>query len=255
MMRKNAVIMIITLLIPLYMLGNIPGDTTIRNVLIQFSYTAEIFPASWHSPAIHAKGEQIDASETERTKRVMAAALSKYPEELLQVSLRAVYFLKTMSMYNVGFGGTNSTDAVYLTNNGAETGYTDFYLEQTLHHEYSSILFRNYPSLLDTIAWKEANIAGFDYNDPEAGVGAIRKNQTSQDIDTALCRVGFLTQYAYSDMENDINTIAQNLFKPSPGFWNVVNEYPRIREKVRILMNFYNRLSRKFTPGFFMKMN
>src|SRR5262249_10670483 len=125
---------------------------------------------------------------------------------------------------------------------------------QTFHHEFSSILFRNYPSLLDTIAWKNANIPGFDYNDPEAGVGAIRKNQSSQELDTALCAKGFLTQYAYSSLENDINTVAQNLFKPSHGFWEIVDRYPRINRKTKLLIAFYNQLHSVFTESYFRQM-
>ena len=101
-------------------------------------------------------------------------------------------------------------------------GYTELYLEQTFHHEFSSILYRNHPSFFDEAGWKNANISGFDYNDPEAGVGAIRNNQSSQDLDTALCKKGFLTQYSVSGMENDINTFAQNIFSPSENFWRML---------------------------------
>ncbi len=71
-----------------------------------------------------------------------------------------------MKFYDVPYGGTNSTDAVYLVNRGAPLGYTDKYLEQTFHHEFSSILFRNFPALLDTGLWKGANQINYIYNDP-----------------------------------------------------------------------------------------
>ncbi|MEP7164419.1 MAG: hypothetical protein ABI741_06990 [Ferruginibacter sp.] len=230
-------------------------DTAIKGVRIQFTYRPSIFPLSWLNAGINAKGEPILPGEISRVKMLMVRALSKYPDTVLQKELRAVYFLRSMSMYNVIYGGTNSRDAVYLTDNGVDMGYTDAFIEQTFHHEFSSILYRNYPALLDTMVWKAANIPNFDYNDPEGGLGAIRKDESSQDLDTALCRIGFLTQYAYSDMENDVNTIAQNLFKPSPGFWNIVNTYPRIKEKVRLLVNFYIKISSGFNQQFFMKMN
>ena len=160
-----------------------------------------------------------------------------------------------MKYYDVGFGGTNSNDALYLTNNGVNMGYTDDYLEQTFHHEFSSILIRNFPSFLDTVQWKAANIEGFDYNDPEAGVGAIRNNQSSQSADTALCKKGFLTQYALSSLENDVNTLAQNMFRPDPGFWAIVDNYPRIREKITLLISFYSQLSGQFTESYFRQFD
>ena len=160
-----------------------------------------------------------------------------------------------MKFYDVGYGGTNSTDALYLTNSGTVAGYSDLYLEQTFHHEYSSILYRNYPSFIDEEAWKEVNITGFDYNDPENGVGAIRNNESSQDLDTALCKKGFLTQYSLSGIENDINTFAQNIFSPSAGFWKIVDQYPRIKNKVKLLIDFYKKIDPLFTNEYFKKFN
>ena len=231
------------------------GDTAIQGVLVSFSYSTSIFPPGWQPSPINAKGTGIDNKEIERSKLIMAKALKKYPVSVLQKNLRAVYFLKEMTFYNVGYGGTNSTDALYLTNNGVAEGYTNLYLEQTFHHEYSSILYRNYSSFLDEAAWKKANNTGFDYNDPEAGVGAIRNNQSSQDLDTALCVKGFLTQYSLSGMENDINTFAQNLFSPSVNFWNYVDHYPNINKKTKLLISFYNKIDPIFTENYFRKLS
>lgn len=255
-MKKVLLLFFIALSIPFAMMGmGIDfSDTIIKGVNIQFSYSLAVFPESWMVSEINAKGVAIAANEISRTKSVMVLGLAKYPDSLLRAELKAVYFLKSMSMYDVPFGGTNSNDAVYLTNDGIDQGYTDRYIEQTFHHEFSSILFRNHPSFIDTVSWKEANIPGFDYNDPEAGVGAIRKDRSSQDLDTALSSKGFLTQYAYSGIENDINTIAQNLFKPADGFWDIVNHYPRIEKKVSLLVKFYSKIDPMFTKEYFLSM-
>ncbi len=229
-------------------------DTTIKGVTISFTYANSIFPRSWQAAPISAKAEKLAASEMQRSKTVMIRTLSKYTLSALRNDLKVVYFLKSMEFYNVDYGGTNSEDALYLTNNGTSSGYSDLYLEQTFHHEYSSILYRNHPSFINDAAWKAANIAGFDYNDPENGVGAIRNNESSQDLDTVLCRKGFLTQYSLSGMENDINTFAQNIFSPSEGFWKIVDQYPRIKKKTRLLIDFYNKIDPQFTEDYFRKL-
>jgi hypothetical protein len=228
-------------------------DTLIRGVNVSFSYLKGIFPSDWQPAPISAKADPILQSEINRSKVITAKALAKYPAMMLYKNLRSVYWLKNMSFYDVGYGGTNSTDALYLTNNGTALGYTDNYLEQTFHHEFSSILYRNFPVLFDTSAWKTANL-NFDYNDPEDGVGAIRNNASSQDLDTMLCKRGMLTQYAMSSLENDMNTMAQNLFCPSPGFWKIVDQYPRIRKKALLLIGFYNKIDPSFTEQYFRKM-
>ncbi len=232
-----------------------PADTTIRNVFVSFNYSPAIFPDSWQAAPITARGEQIASSEINRSNAIIVKALSKYPAGAIQNDLKIVYFLKTMKFYDVGYGGTNSTDALYLTNNGTALGYSDLYLEQTFHHEYSSILYRNHPSFIDEDDWKKSNIPGFDYNDPENGVGAIRNNQSSQDLDTSLCKKGFLTQYSLSGMENDINTFAQNIFSPSTGFWEIVDQYPRIKKKITLLISFYNKIDPLFTDMYFRNLN
>jgi hypothetical protein len=231
------------------------GDTTIQGILVSFRYSNSIFPTDWQAAPISAKAEAIAPTEISRSKMVMVKALKKYPVSALQKDLKAVYFLKSMQFYNVGYGGTNSTDALYLTNDGVKEGYTDLYLEQTFHHEYSSILYRKHSVFFDEARWKEANIPRFDYNDPEAGVGAIRNNESSQDLDTALCAKGFLTQYSLSGIENDINTFAQNIFSPSENFWLYVDRYPRINKKATLLIAFYNKIDPLFTETYFRKLS
>lgn len=231
-----------------------PADTTIKGVLVSFRYSLSIFPSSWQTAPVSAAGTAIDASEIKRSKLVIARALNKYPVATLEANLKKIYFLKSMEFFGVGYGGTNSTAELYLTNDAAKNGYTDTYIEQSFHHEFSSILFRNYTSRLDTVAWKKANIAGFDYNDPEAGVGAIRNNESSQELDSVLCRKGFLTQYAYSSLENDVNTVAQNLFTPEENFWAYAEKFPRIKQKVKLLIAFYNKINPVFTEAYFRKL-
>lgn len=228
-------------------------DTIIKQVRIEFEYSSTIFPDTWQVAPVNAWGDPISTSEITRSKRVMIKALNKYPDAVLNENLSTVYFLKNMRYFGVPYGGTNSYNAVYITNDGIESGYSDLYVEQTFHHEFSSILFRKYAAFLDTADWKSANLSGFDYNDPENGVGSIRKNESSQDIDTFFCRQGFLTQYALSSIENDINTIAQNLFSPSQGFWRIADSYPRIQKKVTLLISFYNKISPLFTEVYFRK--
>ena len=253
-MKVIATLVFLIATIPVYS-GVLPADTTIKGVSVNFRYSATIFPESWQTVPINATGEQISAVEIERSKSIIARAFNKYSVSSLKKNLQIIYFLKSMKFYDVGYGGTNSTDALYLTNNGAAMGYNDLYMEQTFHHEYSSILYRNYPSFIDEEAWKEANITGFDYNDPENGVGAIRNNESSQDLDTALCKKGFLTQYSLSGIENDINTFAQNIISPSAGFWKIVDQYPRIKRKVKLLIDFYNRIDPLFTVEYFKKLH
>ena len=253
-MKKVVLNALIALFSPFYFCA-CPADTTIKGIEVSFTYTKEIFPESWQPAPVNALGETIATSEILRSAAAALKALNKYPENVLTHNLKAVYFLKSMSFFGVGYGATNSNDVVYISSNGMAKGYTDFYLEKSFHHEFSSILFRNYPSVLDTVEWKKANGNGFDYNDPENGVGAIRSKKSSEELDTALARIGMLTQYAMSSLENDVNTIAQNLFLPDNNFWDITDHYPLIRKKVKLLIAFYNKINPIFTEQYFRKIN
>jgi hypothetical protein len=232
-----------------------PADTSIKGIVISFNYTNAIFPDYWQTAPINAKAETISIDEMKRCINIVTTGLNKYPLKVLQHDLKIVYFLKSMQFYDLGYGGTNYDDALYITNEGIDSGYTDLYLEQTFHHEYSSILYRNHPSFFDETSWRTANFPGFKYTDPENGVGAIRNDESSLDFDTALCRKGFLTQYSLSGLENDMNTFAENLFSPAEGFWKIVEQYPGISRKVNILINFYNRIDSGFTATYFKRFD
>lgn len=227
------------------------GDTIYRNVGIRFSYHPAIFPEAWREAPILARGSRLSNSEEDRCTMVTVRALSKYPVDLLRLNLQRVYWLRDMNFFGVGYGGTNSTHTLYLTNDGVDKGYTDNYLEQTFHHEFSSILFRNYSSAFDSLAWRAANDPAFSYNDPEEGVGAIRNNASSQDFDTLLCKMGVLTQYAESSLENDANTFAQHIFSNSKEFWALADRYPRVRRKTQLLITFYQKINPIFTESYF----
>jgi hypothetical protein len=229
------------------------ADTVIQGIPVLFDFHVAIYPESWAADPINGDGGSLEPSERQRSRKILRSALLKYPSALLSRNLQAVFVLKYMNFYKVGYGGTNSNDRVFITNNGEALGYSDRYIEQTFHHEFSSILYRNHPLLLDDEKWQASNPENFSYTDPENGVGAIRKNESSQDIDTGFCRRGFLTQYAMSGLENDINTIAQNLFSPAEDFWETVDNYPLIARKARLLISFYNKLDPIFTENYFRR--
>lgn len=220
-MNSRQFIVAMALFLPLALLSQ-TEDTTIQQVRVVFDYSADIFPDDWRNERIDAQGQQIAVEEIARSKQVAVKALNKYSTRLLANNLKGLYFLKSMKFFGVSFGGTNSLDRLYVTNNGVALGYTDTYIEQTFHHEFSSILFRNYEKIFDSVAWKKANDPTFDYNDPESGVGAIRTGRSSQVLDTSLTKYGFLTEYSMSSLENDLNTMAQNLFMPDKNFWRIV---------------------------------
>jgi hypothetical protein len=52
---------------------------------------SEIFPASWLTRKIDAKAEVLRDADRERARRIIAAALQKYPPAVLAANLKSVF--------------------------------------------------------------------------------------------------------------------------------------------------------------------
>ncbi len=216
---------------------------------IEVKVTEKTFPEDWKSEEIKAKGEDLADSEVSRSLKIIKKALKKYPEEVLKQNLVKIYVLKRIEFFGVGYGGTNSNDIVYVTNNGISEGYTDEYLEKTFHHEFSSILLRNYPDLFPEEKWKAINSADYQYK--SGGVEAIRSNAAGTDFSDELMKQGFLYQYAMTDIENDVNSFAENIFCQKEDYKSFVLKYPKIKQKQDLIIEFYQKVNENFSKEFF----
>ena len=154
-----------------------------------------------------------------------------------------------IEFFGQAFGGTNSRDAVYLSNKGKDNGYSNFYLEQLFHAEFSSILLRNFNYWFNAENWLRINPSDFDYGD--GGVQALKDDRDSESPDKRWNKMGFINQYATSSMENDFNSFAKNLWRPREGFYNLVETYPAIKSKRELTIEFYQMLHSSLTKEFF----
>lgn len=174
--------------------------------------------------------------------------MKRYPAKVLSNLVR-VQIIKGINFYGQPYGGTNSNDTVFLDVDGIENGYTDMYLSDAFHHEFSSILLRKFPSFLNQKDWSATLPKDFKYS--SGGVNAIAEGTASTSLDEALAAKGFLSQYSMSAQEEDFNMIAENLFTGGKEFWAVVDKHPKAAAKVKLVINFYNKLDKTFTEKAF----
>ncbi len=220
---------------------------TRTGVVIEFEYNENIFPGSWKADPINGKGTTLDKEQEKRSLRIIKKALSKYPVKIIKNNIQKIYILKTIEFYGQGFGATYSNDIVYIANSGIHLGYSDYYIEKSFHHEFSSILLQNYPEYFDKSKWKSNNKIGYG----KGGVQALKDSEDEQTIETKYNEKGFLHQYAVSDIENDFNSFAENLFVPTERFWETVDSYPGLGKKLNVIIDFYNSLNGMFTEDHF----
>ncbi|MCW5936058.1 MAG: hypothetical protein KIT11_01965 [Fimbriimonadaceae bacterium] len=206
--------------------------------------TFDTFPESWRGGDIAAEGQSLAEGEVARSKALVAKAVARYPKALISQNLARIYVLRSITFYGLEYGGTNSLDTVYLTNQGVERGYTDRYILASFHHEFSSILLRNYPERFDEDEWVGANPLGFSYG--HGGTEALRDGSSDVRYNSWHIQRGFLNQYATASLEEDFNTVAEGMMTGSPEFWAACESSPMLKKKLGLAVKFY----RSFWPGF-----
>jgi hypothetical protein len=217
-----------------------------------FSGTKDILPESWLTPAINGKVVPLDSSEFERSTAIVLKALNKYPVDVVRKHLTKICVVKYLEFYGQEYGGTNSTSTIYISNKGAALGYTDFWIEQAFHSEFSSILFRNFSFLFDEAKWTSNNV---DVYYGASGTDALKNGKASKKFDFELNRRGILCEYGMASLEEDFNTFAENLFLSSTGFWEIGKLQKRIKKKVNQVVQFYNLIDDHFTEDYFRKVS
>lgn len=220
---------------------------------IRFKVEDKMFPSDWYNKEINAKAKDLSPSEIERSRNIILNALKKYPEDYLIINLSKTYVLGYLSFYGVEYGGTNSSDCVYITNKGVKAGFTDLYIESAFHHEFSHILLRGYSSFLNTELWENINPKNFKYLG--TGVEAIKEGKASKIYDSSLNEKGFLYKYAQSDLEDDFGSFAENIFVNDPLFWKAIDKYPKLKEKFNLVVDFYHSINPIFTEDYFREIS
>lgn len=247
---RALLIPVFLVIIPLLSFGQ--TDTLVRGIRVSFLTADKMFPCSWYKKKIGAQAESLSAADAPRAKAILERAMAKYPERFLARYLEKVWVLKSMKFYGYPFGGTYTKKKVYLAFDETNATNTDQYMEQRFHQELSSILWRENHRKLDLAAWYECNPRGFEYG--EGGAVAIAYGTASMDTDPGYFNIGFLNRYAMTEVEQDINVIAQNLFAGGPEFWKIVDTSPGIRGKALLLIGFYHSLDPVFTEDYFRKL-
>ncbi len=238
--------------------------------LVTFPEDRSFLPKSWTEAPIHASIEPLDAKLRPAALGILDAAVAKYPEKLRQRYLGGIAVVGSLRFYDVGYGGTymaNSRRIVLVYRESFDArGF-----EQRFHHEFSSILLKQNETLFESDRWTAANDPAFAYRaggivEEQDGdrseatrVLAAEQEKTGGSgssllqVDTELMKLGFLTPYNRVSIEQDLNETAAHLFT-NPDLWDYCRRYPRIDQKVHVLVDFYRRLDPQMDRLFFRRL-
>jgi hypothetical protein len=183
-----------------------------------------------------------------RYPQILEEAFAKYPVHVINKYLSAVHFagiLKDGNLY--GSGTFDSTRRiVYLVDHGTKSGQEAM---RTFHHEFSSLLLARHGLFLNP--WLEQHPEGLRYrsqmydNDEDVYAG------TSLVGTEADYEKGFVNSYGQTNFENDFNEYAAMVFAYPEKFKQIMNQYPRVRCKFLVFLDFYQKIDPIFTEEYF----
>ncbi len=239
-------------------------------VPIEFPEDARFLPRNWTSSPISAEITPLTPTLRTKAEKIIERGLSKYPDQIVKRYLNAVCIVGALQFYNVSYGGTYMGGGRKIILVYRES-FDPKGFEQRLHHEFSSILLKMNQNQFETTRWEGANPPGFQYrakgvieeqNDDRSEatkVLAAEQEKTGGsgssllELDSNLMNEGFLTAYNRVSIEQDVNEMTAHLFT-NKEMWNFCETYPRIDQKVDILIDFFRKLDPKMDRLYFRNL-
>ena len=194
------------------------------------------------------KAEQISDYELSRYSILLPIIFSKYPEIIIKKDIKNIKLAHSLTLFGVSYGGTSIGNTLYLTSLGYSNGYTDSYIEELFHHEFSSVLMRKYK--FNAQKFSSYNPHGFKYAQNVDDILRAITQDTSTTGNDTLYKNGFLTRYSMSTLENDVNVYAEAIFTKPKYLRNLINNYPVINKKYLVMKQFYLGINSDFSKIF-----
>lgn len=221
-------------------------------VSILCTLSDDMFSQELRGGDIDARATAVSPETCDRASKAIRIGLSKYPTRVLNENLQAVYVVGDLAFYGIHALGTNNLNRVYIVDRGP-TVDKDASIETRLHHEFSSILLRNFHDRFPQDAWSALNPTGFQYLG--SGVLAVKQGKSGNKGTPELLMSGFVNEYAQSSLENDFNIIAQLMFCNSQPLRQWAGHSAALRGKIDLVIEFYHSLDPMFTREYFQSLS
>ena len=183
-----------------------------------------------------------------RCAGIVSKALKKYPPALVKKHLNQIWVGGQYRENGGIIAGMYEKDKLFLFYNHKKGDNSDLFLEQTLHHEFSSLLikFYNFPAF----HWLKLNPADFDYIINPSGIKAYMNAVKSYNASEAQLNQGLVSGYGKANAENDINSYVELIFTKPETMKTYIRKYSRIASKYQMIKRFYLSVSPEFSGVF-----
>jgi hypothetical protein len=194
------------------------------------------------------KAVPIDHQVLARYPRLLKKAFEKYTVSVIKEYLNAIYFAKALDCDGLQYSGTYDPfrRIVYLVNDGKQS---DNFSVAAFHHEFSSVLLKRHTVFLNP--WLELNPRNFKYSQELTNnvedIYGVSLEGTIVDY-----KDGFLNAYSQISFEDDFNEFSRIIFTQPEKFKKIMNQYPQIRSKFMIWLEFYHKIDPIFTEEYLL---
>lgn len=185
-------------------------------------------------PADDCTGQQFDLDDASRVVLDIEEFISRYDSGFMSRYLTDIFILKALECRGKPYGGTYKRSSIYIR---VDPNCTDQWIQGTLHHEFSSILMKNYPFPEDE--WRSINDNDFAYTNNAFEM--LGKSSLNLQLPGSL-DAGFVKEYARTSLENDFNVIVEWLFTRETELCELRKKYDRIDKKADLAINFFKSI-------------
>ena len=175
---------------------------------------------------------------------ILEGALGKYPPDLLAKHLDLVYIGGGYRENGGIITGLYEKRKLYLFYNHPQGDNSAIFLEQTFHHEFSSVLIQAYD--FPVFEWLALIPKKFDYIINPVKINDYMNSVATYRPDKSQLEQGLVSSYGKANAENDINTYAELIFTEPKRMQTYINTYPIIKKKYALLKAFYLSISPHF---------
>lgn len=163
--------------------------------------------------------------------------LRSYNKEIIRDNISSINIVTNLRLSGIEVSGVSNGRDIYLNlSNYNSYNYKINLYKETLHHEFSSNIFKN-SSFFTRKKWKYISNA-YDYS-PEFMLKCLNDPKFASASSVNILFLGYLDNYSITNEENDFNSYAEKLFMNNSEIFKKADKYENVRKKLNLLKIMY----------------
>lgn len=184
--------------------------------------------------------EEVGKRKLNDAVPALKSFFSSYNSTFLEKNIVSINLVSDIRVSSVEVGGLSNGREIFLNvRTYSSRQYETFAYLETLHHEFSSNVFKNVPQYFRK-NWKLISDS-YDYS-RSYYLKCLQDVSFAEGVTEQNLELGYMENYSLTNEENDFNTYAEKLFTKNPTLLKNSKNYQIIRKKLNHLKTMYRYL-------------